>query len=268
VTGGTFYRDYANSNTSYPATVSDFCLDKYEITVGRFRAFLADYDRWISAGGGSHPSTGEGAHTTPAIPGTGWDTSWSLPASAAEFQNASHLTSDPSATWRAAAGSGSPAGDEDWPITCINWYEAFAFCIWDGGYLPTEAEWEYAAAGGSNEWTYPWGNTPNTDPLPANYLYTNASPFVAVGSYPAGNGRWGQADLAGSMWEWVFDWYVDPFSPATCNNCANTTASTYRVIRGGGWSYDANYLTAARRNTYFPANPLVHIAARCARIPR
>ena len=42
---------------------------------------------------------------------------------------------------------GTPT-EEDYPINCIDWYEAFAFCIWDGGYLPTEAEWGYAAAGG------------------------------------------------------------------------------------------------------------------------
>ncbi len=253
--GGSFY---LGEDTSYPVTVSDFCLDKYEITVGRFRAFLADYDHWISPAGGSHPTAGEGAHTSPAIAGTGWDTSWSLPASASVFEDGRHLTPcGSSTTWRATAGTGSPAGQEDWPINCIDWYQAFAFCIWDGGYLPTEAEWEYAAAGGSNEWTYPWGNTPSADPLPANYYYTDESPLVAVGSYPGGNGRWGQADLAGSMCEWVFDWYEGPSLPPT-----------HRVTRGGGWIDDAFYLTAAYRYGSSPANNYSYFGARCARAPR
>src|ERR1700730_5736435 len=57
-------------------------------------------------------------------------------------------------TWTASAGS-----HENLPINCVNWYEAYSFCIWDGGFLPSEAEWEYAAAGGARQRTYPWGPT-------------------------------------------------------------------------------------------------------------
>ena len=247
----------------YPATVSSFCLDKYEITLGRFRAFLADYDRWISVAGGSHPQAGEGAHVSPPIAGTGWNAGWTLPASRADFQDENHLTfCGPYLTWRATAGT---ADQESWPINCIDWYEALAFCIWDGGYLPTEAEWEYAATGGSNQWKYPWGDQPSVDPLPANYSTTHDTPILPVGSEPKGNGRWGQADLAGSMWEWVLDRYVSPFSPALCQDCADTTSSSNRVMRGGAWVASSVYLTAAYRNSYFPEAHNNGIAARCAR---
>lgn len=129
--------------------------------------------------------------------------------------------------------------------------------------------------GGNNQWTYPWGNTPNTDPLPAHYYITDGSPFLVMGSFPAGNGRWGQADLAGSMWEWVFDWYASPYSPANCSNCADSSASSARVVRGGGWLTDgghagdgADALTATYRSDCYPANRfngLIAVGARCAR---
>jgi sulfatase modifying factor 1 len=260
VPGGSYNR---GGDPTYPATVSSFCLDKYEITVGRLRAFLADYDRWISVGGGSHPQAGEGAHGSPPIAGTGWDSGWTLPASAAELQNGNHLTyCNPYSTWHATPGT---AAEERWPINCIDWYEAFAFCIWDGGYLPTEAEWEYAATGGSNQWTYPWGNEPSSDPLPANYCSNHDTPFLPVGSEPAGNGRYGQADLAGSMYEWVFDWYASPYSSAMCQDCANTTSSSYRVMRGGSWVGRGVYLTTAYRNNYYPTAHNNGPGGRCAR---
>src|SRR5208337_5658772 len=56
-------------------------------------------------------------------------------------------------TWTSAPGT-----QETLPINCVNWYAAYAFCIWDGGFLPREAEWEYAAAGGSEQREYPWGS--------------------------------------------------------------------------------------------------------------
>ena len=67
------------------------------------------------------------------------------------------LTTCAPSTWTPSPVSGS-ASQENLPINCVDWAEAYAFCIWDGGFLPSEAEWEYAAAGGSLQLDYPWGS--------------------------------------------------------------------------------------------------------------
>jgi formylglycine-generating enzyme required for sulfatase activity len=170
VTGGTFYR---GTNTNYPATISDFRLDKYEVTVGRFRTFV---DAWVagwrpSAGSGKHTHVNGGAGLVNTAGGNepGWDATWTAyvgaPSNAAVAPSGAGATTKAAwdtnlscysgyQTWTSAAGS-----NEKRPQNCLSWYDLHAFCIWDGGFLPSEAEWEYAAAGGSEERTYPWGNT-------------------------------------------------------------------------------------------------------------
>jgi sulfatase modifying factor 1 len=160
--------------------VSAFTLDEFEVTVARFRNFVTAYDTW------SRPNSGDGAN--PSLPGSGWQTSWSallLPA-------ASNLRSDVTS----CSGSSNGAGDRTWtdspsdhehaPITCVNWYEAFAFCIWDGGRLPTEAEWEFAAAAGSQNRLYPWGSAPPDGTRVVSLSFGVSAPWTAVGSVPAG----------------------------------------------------------------------------------
>src|SRR5262249_20228990 len=133
-------------------------------------------------------------------------------------------------TWRDA----SPANDNQ-PMNCVTWYEAMAFCIWDGGYLPTEAEWNYAASGGRDQRPYPWTSDRSTtvdctyadykgDHDPACGEGAMVGPNL-VGSKPNGDGLWGQADLAGNLSEWNLDWFADRYpgsSPgSSCGDCAN-----------------------------------------------
>jgi sulfatase modifying factor 1 len=270
VTGGTFYRSYDGigfTDMSFPATVADFYLDKYEVTVGRFR-------RFVDAGKGVHenpPAAGSGAH--PLIAGSGWDSAWnwSLPLNTHDLKVAmlcgSYRDSDRE-TWTDTAGS-----NESRPINCLDWYTAAAFCAWDGGRLPTEAEWNHAAAGGSEQREYPWGS--DIDGSKASYhdgsgCTGNGRPdcvltdLIVVGSKPAGNGRWGQSDLAGNVWEWTLDWYASPY-PTPCDNCANLTPSYGRTLRGGYFHNEAKYLRAADRSDAWPGGSSDGIGVRCAR---
>lgn len=260
VPGGTFYRgldgvDYLSRD--YPATVSDFYLDKYEITVGRLRVF-------VNAGMGTQkrpPKAGTGAH--PKIAGSGWRSAWNttLPESTAALKDA--LKCNPRyPTW-----TDTPGSNENKAVDCLDWYTAFAFCAWDGGRLVTEAEWHYAASGGSEQRYYPWSSPPTSKRVDDSYaVYSSGGPIGMqnVGSKsPKGDGKWGHADLAGNAWEWTLDGAEGPY-PMPCRDCAVVNTSRYRNFRGGSHFEIGETLRAADRHIFY-ADARFFIGARCAR---
>ena len=252
-----YAKGQANELPEHSVTVSPFYLDKYEVTGGRVARFVLDFDRWHTAG---HPFAGEGEHEN--VTGTGWNPDWPLPASSAAFIQ--ELRSCGAINWVAYEPTDTTYPG---PSNCLTWYEAYAFCLWDGGQLPTEAEWEFAAAGGDENRLFPWGKELPTETL-ANCCSSvyDARP----GSTPAGNGRYGQADLAGNLWEWVFDslddeWYAG--NGATCVDCANTSNGSSRTIRGSSHlPTDNTYYRAAYRTGADPAVGKDY-GFRCARSP-
>lgn len=271
VNGGNFYRSYDDrtyTDQSYPATVSDFRLDKFEITVGRFRRFV---DAWNN---GWRPPSGAGKHThlnggngVTNSSGTttyeqGWDTSWSLNAI---LTDASLQCDSQYQTWTPSA-----AGNENLPIVCENWFEAYAFCIWDDGFLPTEAEWNYAAAGGSEQRVFPWSNPPSSATI--DCTYANDDPSCSSGpnrvgsESPKGDGKYGQSDLSGNVWEWNLDWYGTYVVP--CSNCAYLPAGSQgRLNRGGGFTFASSGLLISNRGDLGPDGRDYSLGARCARSP-
>ena len=269
VFGADYSRSYDNvgfTDPSNTATIFSTYMDKYEVTVGRFKQFLASYDSWIGSG---NPMAGDGAH--PIAAGTGWDATWnaSLPADSATLVG--NLGCSPPYVPTYSAGS----ANDDLPVTCVTWYEAFAFCVWDGGRLPTEAEWNLAAANGSDQRVYPWSDPPTDTTittteaafgcwLDGDFSSCTINDIASAGSLAAGETPGGIADLAGNAWEWTFDWYSATY-PNPCVNCANTTAATFRVIRGGGYtSSDANS-RASVRSTFAQGNRSANIGFRCVR---
>jgi len=288
VPGGAYDRTYpyaasVDAGAADPAQVSAFRLDKYLVTVGRFRQFVA------ASAAGWAPQPGSGKHTHLnggkglAVTSGGYEPGWLqedgayLATTTADWQN--NLGCDPSfATWTDAAGP-----NETLPINCIDWYEAYAFCIWDGGFLPSEAEFAFAAAGGSEQRVYPWGST---DPGTANaYAITNcyypngptgpglqgncagAGNIAPVGTALLGAGKWGQLDLAGDMTEWILDYNAPYVTP--CVDCVFLTDVSYKTQRGGGWATDPQDLFSASRGGSGdkPMDRAIVDGVRCARSP-
>jgi sulfatase modifying factor 1 len=285
VSGGTYFRTYTPNWGSggspppegNPATVSGFRLDKYEVTVGRFRQFVTAWN----GGTGYTPAAGSGKHThlnggqglaSSDSAGT-YELGWLAPDDSKVAPTDTNLACKARyVTWTASAGN-----NEALPINCVNWYEAYAFCIWDGGFLPSEAEWEYAAAGGSQQREYPWGST---DPGRGNQYaifgdgvgtcyYPSVGPctgvanIAPVGTATQGAGVWGQLDLAGNVWEWNLDSYAAYVDP--CADCANLAATASRLVRGGYFYVPATILLPPNRNDSPAAYRSNCLGLRCAR---
>jgi formylglycine-generating enzyme required for sulfatase activity len=174
----------------------------------------------------------------------------------------------------------TPGPNENRPIDCVSWWEAMAFCTWAGGYLPTEAEWNYAATGGDQQRAYPWSTPAGNLTLDSSFAsYQDASgncdgdgspscslaDILEVGSKPKGDGRWGQSDLAGNLSEWVLDWSAAYASP--CTDCANLSVATERVTRGGNWLSPMRFMRTGVSFTTVPANRAQYYGFRCARKP-
>jgi sulfatase modifying factor 1 len=173
----------------------------------------------------------------------------------------------------------------DQPMTGVSWFDARAYCIWRGGDLPTEAQFEAAARGPDGEW-YPWGNDEGTCDLailmndqgrscgrPQPSDTPDRGVVWPVASRPAG--RFGLYDIAGNAEEWVLDWWtpdysecadtcggVDPRGP--CDGAEECPGRRYRTVRGGSWYWDGTHAAGWHRRRHEPDNdPFHHFGFRC-----
>jgi len=146
--------------------------------------------------------------------------------------------------------------NENMPIVNVIWDDAQAYCGWIGGRLPTEAEWEYAARGGSTEARYG-----NLDEI-AWYSANSGGQTQDVAQKRA-NG-FGLYDMLGNVWEWVNDWY-DPsyYQHSPSQDPQGPSSGQDRVLRGGSWVSFPRTVRVSVRNIFNPAIRDIYDGFRC-----
>ncbi|MDX2052538.1 MAG: formylglycine-generating enzyme family protein [Polyangiaceae bacterium] len=210
-------------------------LDKFEVTVGRFANFVAAFDAWQGAGG--------------PLTTAGWMGVWTpmVATDAAALLSSSQCQSG-EGTWSLASAEAAK------PMNCVSWYNAQAFCHWDGGKLALENEWQFAATPMSGG-TFPWGATApgNSTSLAVHGCWLDGVAgcsgleIAPVGSVPAGNGPYGHADLAGNLAEWVQD-----------------AAGIDGQTRGGSWASDVSTLNITQSVKFEPTMGHKSVGFRCS----
>ncbi len=231
---------FDNEKWTHPVDVAPFRIAKAPVTNDEFRRFVEDrgYKRrewWCDSG---------------------W--AWR-----------SRLDLEHPVYWR-------PTADESWserhfdrwdalrphrPVIHVSWYEANAFCRWAGRRLPTEVEWEVAAAGRATrdgtgldtaKTHYPWGDVPPT-PARAN-LDGRALGVVDVAALPDGDSAWGCRQMIGNVWEWTATDF-GPYPGFTADMYSDYSQPLFgatRVLRGGSWATRSRLIRNTWRNYYGP----------------
>ncbi|MGH6693020.1 MAG: selenoneine synthase SenA [Gammaproteobacteria bacterium] len=141
----------------------------------------------------------------------------------------------------------------DHPVIHVNWHEAQAYCRYANRRLPTEAEWEYAAAWNTRERRkrrYPWGETAPT----ARHANLESGGLVTVDAFSEGDSASGCRQLIGNVWEWTessFDPYpgfvIDPYQ-----EYSQPWFGTHKVLRGASFATTRRLVRNTFRNFYTP----------------
>lgn len=181
------------------------------------------------------------------------------------------------ACWQRPHGPGSGTLDRlDHPVVHVSWNDAMAYCDWAGVYLPTEAQWEFAARGGLEGRRYPWGDELVDEGEGRCNLWHGRFPdlprspwfpdTVAVDRFEP-NG-YGLFNMAGNVWEWCADWFSPTYHADTPEtDPVQHRASGRRSLRGGSFLCHDNYCNRYRvagRNSNAPDASASNIGFRVA----
>jgi|GEM_PF-1950415 len=162
-------------------------------------------------------------------------------------------------------------GNNKRPVECVGWNDAQDFIqklnemTGENFRLPTEAEWEFAAKGGTKSEDYKYAGSDNCDNVAWYYKNSNVTTHL-VGEKTAN--ELGIHDMTGNVNEWCEDWYdVSYYEYNSRNNPKSRTKQTHRVLRGGSWSDFLIFCRVARRGMNSPNNAFHFVGFRLAQTP-
>ena len=218
---------HVSSSEPHKEQIRTFCLARFPITVGQYRAFLQSKDGW------RNPD---------------W---WG-----------SDLYRDPDGDgYNIGRHSNFPVVNVSWfdAVAFCRWLSnRLKFEV----RLPTEWEWQRAATDGNDGKIFPWGNdwNPKREPHFANTSESGLQALTAVGMYPFGRSQSGLLDLAGTVWEWCLNKYDRP-------NLRDSGSKDFeaRARRGGSWADDLDGAKCVYRGGYYPGGRGITLGFRVAR---
>ena len=231
---------FDNEKWAHPVALEPFCIARAAVTQREYADFVED---------GGYEERG---HWSPE----GWEWRTAIEADGHQYFR------------RAAGGNWERRHFDTWvdlephrAVIHVNWYEADAYCRWAGRRLPTESEWEAAAAIepgpdpsclGPTKRRFPWGDGPPTPAL-ANLDWQGMG-TVDVGAFPEGDSPYGCRQMIGNVWEWTSSSFepFPGFAPDPYKDYSEPWFGTRKVMRGGCWATRSRLIRTNYRNFQTP----------------
>lgn len=258
---------FTDARPIHSVKLDGFLMDEHEVTNAEYEKFVKETNYITVAERKVNPSDYPEADPSKLVPGSGVFTP---PSKSVTLDDPLQWWKFvPGADWRHPTGPGSTInGQPNNPVVHICYEDAIAYCKWCNKRLPTEAEWEYAARGGSNKQTeFYWGNelTPGgkwvANIYQGNFPSTNSGDDGFIGIAPVKSyapNSYGLYDMEGNVWEWCNDFYKPDYylhSPVknpkgpTESNDPDEPNTIKRVQRGGSFLCSDQYCIRYREGS-------------------